>query len=180
MKYFKKIKGNRIYLSPFSLDDADVFVSWMSDRSTSDGIKQTSKVNNVLLEEEWITKTLEKGSYNYSIVLNEKDILIGTCCLDKIDFISGTATIGIFIGDEKYRNNGYGSEAISLLLDYGFNFLRLNNIDLQVFSFNERAIKCYQKCGFKEYGRRHDCYFLDGKYYDEIFMEVLLKDYKKD
>lgn len=180
MKYFKKIKGKRIYLSPLSIDDASLFASWMCDRSTTDGIKQTCKVMNVLLEEDWINKMLEKGDYCFSIVLDCKDILIGTCSISDIDFISGTATIGIFIGDEKYRNNGYGSEAIGLLLDYGFNFLRLNNIDLKVFSFNERAINCYKKCGFKEYGRRHDCYFLDGKYCDEIFMEVLLKDFKKN
>ena len=65
-----------------------------------------------------------------------------------------------------------------LWLDYGFNFLRLHNIKLDVFSFNKQAIECYKKVGFKEYGVRHESYFLDGKWYDEISMEILEKDYR--
>ena len=67
---------------------------------------------------------------------------------------------------------------LNLLLDYGFNQLRCHNIDLGVFSFNERAINCYKKLGFKEYGRRHECYFLDGKWHDAIKMEVTEQDYR--
>ena len=88
-----------------------------------------------------------------------------------------TGTLGIFIGEQKERNKGYGAEALKLLLDYGFNILNLNNINLAVFSFNKNAIACYKKIGFKEYGVRHECYFLNGKCYDEILMEILRKDY---
>ena len=47
-------------------------------------------------------------------------------------------------------------------------------------SFNERALKCYTKCGFKEYGRRRKCYFLNGKYYDRIEMEILAEEFEGD
>ena len=57
------------------------------------------------------------------------------------------------------------------MIDLWFKYLNLNNIDLQVFNFNENAIACYKKLGFKEYGRRHEAYYCNGKYYDEIFME---------
>ena len=60
-----------------------------------------------------------------------------------------------------------------------FNFQNMHNINLCVFQFNERAINCYKKIGFKEYGRRHEAYFLDGKYYDIIEMEILEDDFKK-
>ena len=77
------------------------------------------------------------------------------------------------IGDEENRSKGYGTEAMKLLVDYGFNILGLHNIDLNVFEFNKQAIKAYEKVGFKEYGRRHESYFLDGKFYDEISMEII-------
>lgn len=67
-----------------------------------------------------------------------------------ISYKNRIGTVGIFIGDENNRSNGYGTEALKLLLDYGFNYLNLNNIMLAVKSFNERAIKCYEKVGFKE------------------------------
>ena len=51
---------------------------------------------------------------------------------------------------------------------------------LSVMSFNERAIACYKKVGFKEIGRRRKGYFLNGKYHDEIFMDILKDEFKGD
>ena len=84
----------------------------------------------------------------------------------------------IDIFDENKRSNGYGTESLRLLLDYGFNYLNLNNIHLGVKAFNERAIACYKKVGFKEYGRRREAYFLNGKYYDDVFMDILAREFK--
>lgn len=88
-------------------------------------------------------------------------------------------TIGVFIGEEDNRSKGYGAEALKLLLDYGFNYINLNNIMLTVKSFNERAIKCYEKVGFKEFGRRRESYFLNGKYYDDVHMDILASEFKE-
>ena len=86
----------------------------------------------------------------------------------------------IFIGDKDYRSKGYGTEAIRLVLEYGFKYLNLKNINLDVFAFNERAIKCYEKCGFKEYGRRRKCKFVNGVYYDVISMDILDEESEGD
>lgn len=180
MKYYKKIEGKRIYLSPLNIEDAETYLKWLNDRSVTEGTHGVHRVYNIEIEKEWISNELQKGKYTFGIVLKENDKLIGNCGIMNPNFIDGTAQLGIFIGEEKYRNNGYGSEALKLLLDYGFNILRLHNISLDVFSFNKRAINCYKKIGFKEYGRRHECYFLDGKYHDEISMEILVDDYKKN
>lgn len=179
MKYFKKIEGERIYLSPVNIDDAEIYAKWLNDRKVTDGIHNTSRVMGIENEREWLQNTLSKGRFIFSIVLKENDTLIGNCGFADCNLIDRIGTLGIFIGEEEYRNNGYGAEALKLLLDYGFNILNLHNISLGVFSFNERAIACYKKIGFKEYGRRHECYYLDGKYHDEIFMEVLKSDYRK-
>ena len=57
--------------------------------------------------------------------------------------------------------------------------MNLNSIALHVMSFNERAMKCYKKCGFKEYGRRRQCVFIDGKYYDKVGMDILAEEFKE-
>lgn len=85
--------------------------------------------------------------------------------------------IGIFIGDSNYRFNGYGREALNLLLDYGFNYLNLDNIYLEVISFNEIAINCYKNIGFRETYRYRENYLLNGKYYDTIYMKILKSDF---
>ncbi len=71
--------------------------------------------------------------------------MIGTISLENIDNINRTATLGIFIGDKNYRNKGYGTEAIKLLLEYGFRYMNLYNIKLDLMEFNIRALKCYEK-----------------------------------
>ena len=176
--YYKKLEGKRIYLSPMNVEDAEKYVKWMNDRKVTDGIASTAKLINTISEKAWIEKIMERGAFTFSIVLKENDELVGNCGIMDFDAIHGTGTLGIFIGEEEYRSNGYGAETIELLLDFAFNQLRCHNIDLGVFDFNERAIACYKKVGFKEYGRRHECYFLDGKWHDAIKMEVTEQDYR--
>lgn len=90
-----------------------------------------------------------------------------------------TATLGIFIEDKEYLSKGYGTEAIRLLLDYGFNYMNLHSIKLHLMSFNERALKCYKKCGFKETGRIRENRFINGKYYDTIAMDILESEFSE-
>ena len=171
MKYFKKIVGERLYLSPMNALDTETYVKWLSDRKVTDNLGMTSQIVNLIGEKEYI-ESKKGNSYDFSIVLND-DTIIGNISLMHVDFISRKATLGIFIGDEENRSKGYGTEAIKLLVDYGFNILGLHNIDLNVFDFNIGAIKSYEKAGFKEYGRRHESYFLDGKFHDELSMEII-------
>ena len=179
MKYFRKIQGERIYLSPMSLEDAEKYTEWFNDRKNTDGLHSTAKLYTIEGERGWITNILNNTKeYNFAIVNSENNELIGNCSLTHVVHLDRTATAGIIIGDEENKSKGYGSEALTLLLDYGFNILNLHNIKLDVFAFNERAIACYKKVGFKECGRRHECYFLDGKYHDSVTMEILEDDFR--
>ena len=86
------------------------------------------------------------------------------CLQKKINRVDSKATLGIFIGRSEYRSKGYGAEAINLILDFGFNYMNLNSINLTVLDCNERAKACYKKCGFKETGRERQGKFVNGKY----------------
>ena len=178
MKYFKKLIGERIYLSPRNNEEIEKFTQWLNDFQTTDYLGRSSYIITLESEKQYFEETIDKN-YNFFIVTLDDDKLIGTVGLEKFDAINRTATLGIFIGDKEYRSQGYGTEAIKLILDYGFNYLNLNNIKLDLMSFNERALKCYQKCGFKEYGRRRKCKFINGKYYDSIEMDILADEFKE-
>jgi len=177
MKYFKKIEGDRIYLSPVNTDDAEMYVKWLNDFSLTDGIGQSQKVTTITREKQWLEKVQENNEYQFAIVKKDDDTLLGNCGLMDVNFLKQTAELGIFIGEASERNKGYGEEVIKLLIKYGFDYLNLNNIMLIVFSFNESAIKCYKKCGFKEFGRRHNVVTIKNKLYDDIYMEILKEDY---
>ncbi len=176
-KYFKKLIGERIYLSPRNNEEIEKFTEWLNDFETTDYTGRSAIITTLEGEKKYFEENMDKN-YNFFIVTLDNDKLIGTVGLEKYDGINRTATLGIFIGDKEYRSQGYGTEAIRLILDYGFNYLNLNNIKLDLMSFNERALKCYQKCGFKEYGRRRKCKFINGKYYDTIEMDILAEEFK--
>ena len=171
MKYLKKIMGKKVYLSPMNIEDVETYVRWLNDFSVTDGLGISGIVTSIESEKAWIIKNSDQ--YQFAIVDLENDKLLGNCGIREIDQRRQCAVIGLFIGDEENRNKGYGEETMNLLLDYAFDYLNLNNIMLNVFSFNERAICCYKKVGFKEIGRRRQAYYLNGKVYDEIFMDVL-------
>ncbi len=180
MKYFKKLVGDRIYLSPMNIEDTEQYVKWLNDFRVTDGVGHGSHIINIESEKKWMEETTNEQKYCFAIIKLENDELIGNCGIDKISFKDRIGTLGIFIGEEENRNKGYGSETLRLLLDYGFNYLNLNNIDLCVKSFNERAINCYKKVGFKEYGRRKCSYYLNGKYYDDVLMQVLKEEFNEE
>ena len=178
MRYYKKLVGEKIYLSVLNIEDAEKYVEWFCDFSLTDGIGKSGEVATIEAEREWIQNAVRESEYNFAIVNLENDELIGNCGIMNINRKDRCGEVGIFIGKEENRNKGYGVEVLRLLLDYGFNYLNLNNIMLGVMSFNERAMACYKKVGFKEYGRRRESYFLNGKYYDKVYMDILAREFE--
>lgn len=104
--------------------------------------------------------------------------LIGVCDIRRIDYVRGTAEMGIEIGEPDCWGKGYGTEAVILMLDYAFNGLHLHNMMLDTSSFNERAIRAYLKAGFREIGRRREAKRIAGRYYDEVFMDCLATEFE--
>lgn len=172
MKYFKKIEGEKVYLSPINVEDAEKYVKWLNDEKINRYLTLYNSIISLTGEKELLEKVASE-EFMLAIVKKDNDELLGNIGLNQIDYKNGRASLGIFIGEEENLSKGYGSEAIKLMVNYAFNNLRLHNIKLDVFEDNIRAQKAYQKCGFKEYGRRHEALFQNGKYLDEIMMEII-------
>ena len=147
MKLFKKLIGENIYLSPTTVDEEilEKFTKWLNDFKITDYTGRSACIMTVEGEKKWFENQNANTDQIFFIVRAEGDKVIGSIGLHGIDHISRTATFGIFIGEESGRNKGYGTEALRLILDYGFNYLNLNNIKLDVMEFNDRAIACYKK-----------------------------------
>ena len=176
--HYKKLQGENVYLSPASLNDVDTFAVWMNDFQVTDYTGRSSMVYSYELEKNWVNEQLLKDSYFMVIVREDNNEVIGTISLEQINSVDRTATLGIMIGKDENRNKGYGTEAIRLILDFAFNYLNLNSVFLTYLECNARARKCYDKVGFKEIGRRRKCKFVNGKYYDQIMMDILAEEFK--
>ena len=183
MQYFRKIVGDRIYLSPRGASDEEIekFTEWMNDFQVTDYINKSEQIMTAIGEKEWLENTARKNeNKNFNIIDLNSNKLIGTIGLEKFNWTSRNAVLGIFIGDKNYRNNGYGTEAIKLLLEFGFKYLNLHSIRLSLLFVNERAHKCYLKCGFKDAGKSREEIFLNGKYYDKLYMDILEGEFEGD
>jgi RimJ/RimL family protein N-acetyltransferase len=175
MKYFPKIVGDRVYLSPISLEDAERYTAWLNDFSTSRFLTLASA--QVTLHGERDSLVALSKEQTYAIVEKGKDELLGNCGLFAIDPTHRSAEVGIFIGPEGKRGSGFGTEALGLLCDYGFNVLNLRSIHLRTYAFNERAAASYRKVGFKDAGRFRQAHFYAGQYHDILLMDLLREDF---
>lgn len=172
MKYFKKLVGKYIYLSPINPDDAEKYTKWINDLNVSVPLGNGSNIFSLEEERETLER-LSKEKYNFAIVKLKDDELLGNCSLFNVDLIHKKAELGIFIGDKNNWGKGFGTEAIKLILEFGFKILNLHNIMLRVYSFNERAIKVYKNIGFKEIGKRKEAYRINSKWFDELYLQIL-------
>ena len=183
MEYYKKLVGDRIYLSPvaYTEEAVDKFTGWMNDFNVTDYINGSSDITTYLNEREWLDRASRRIDVkDFNIIDIKTNKLIGSVGLAKFNYISRSATLGIFIGDDEYRSNGYGTEAIKLVLEFAFKYLNLHSVSLDLIEVNEKAHKCYLKCGFKDTGMSRDAIFLNGKYYNRLHMDILESEFEGD
>jgi len=101
--------------------------------------------------------------------------LIGGCSLEGIDGRVRSAGLGIWIG-RPYWDRGYGTDAVRTLCRFGFREMNLQRVGLAVYETNARAVRAYEKVGFKEEGRRRRAHFIGGRHIDVIVMGLLAED----
>ena len=177
MTYFKKITGQRLYLSPFNPSDPEIhakWANWMNNRAVSDTFGGHQNMVSLATAKKAVE---ELSGYRFDIVLRDSDDLIGHISLHDIDHLHRHAFMGIVIGEDEHRGRGYGTEAARLILDYGFNTLNLHNIMLSVHADNHAGISSFKKAGFKDAGRRRDWIFKNGEYHDVLYMDILATEF---
>ncbi len=106
------------------------------------------------------------------------DRFIGFVVIHGIEWNNGAGTLSIGIGERGYWGKGYGSDALQLILQYGFRELNLHRIGLDVHSTNARAIRAYEKAGFTHEGALREAGYRDGTRYDRVLMGMLRPEWE--
>ncbi len=102
---------------------------------------------------------------------------IGMVDYRDVDPVARSATVGITIGERDLWGQGYGSEALRLLVGYLFDHLNLHRVQLDTWSGNQRAMRSFARIGFREEGRLRDAVWGPGRYFDSVVMGVLRSEW---
>jgi RimJ/RimL family protein N-acetyltransferase len=120
------------------------------------------------------------GWVTWMIALNDsQNDRIGSISFHDIVEQDRRATLAIGISSASDMNRGFGTEAIGLLLAHGFESMNLHRVVLRVLARNKRAIRAYEKCGFRIEGTERDAALIDGKWEDDLIMSILEHEFKR-
>jgi RimJ/RimL family protein N-acetyltransferase len=125
---------------------------------------------------EWFEKHLDEMGdtlYWFTIRTLEGNCLLGDISLEVVNWQARDAFVGLGISPREIWGKGYGTEAMQLALEYAFLELNLRRVTLDVFEYNPRAIRSYEKAGFRHEGRQRGALFKEGKRWDLIHMGIL-------
>ena len=167
-----RLIGDNIILREYRKADLPFINSFVNDYEITVNLSDIFLRNHSLESTEKFLDSVLNNSSNDSIhyIIAEKETLnyIGQIDIMNIDWISRIGTLGIVIAKKDFHSKGIGTEAINLILRYAFERANLHKIELDVYEFNTRGIRCYEKCGFVQEGVIRERIYRDGKYYNTI------------
>jgi RimJ/RimL family protein N-acetyltransferase len=178
------LQGKLVRLVAANADkDAEQMAQWSRD---SEYMRQLdtdpARPHSVKRTKEDIQKWMENESphdFGFMIRTLADDKLIGFIGLDGVQWTHGNTFVGIGIGEKEYRGKGYGTDALRVILHYAFTELNLHRVSLNVFEYNPRAIRSYEKAGFVVEGRQRQLLNREGRRWDLVYMGILREEWKR-
>ena len=171
-----ELHGARLILRDKQIDDAELDYIWRSDPELARldaAYPLTMTYDRFLKIYQDQLKYPTPGSHHFAAVTHEGKF-IGNCMYYDLDSVNMEAELGIVIGDRDYWGNAFGYDAVTTLLEHLFKDKNLKRVYLHTLEWNERAQRCFARCGFQEVRR------VRRMSYDFILMEVKRDDWLED
>lgn len=169
-----------VKLRETTAEDLETLAAWWNDPAYAPLQQIVTKPRPagglVEMFQEWSLNQPNSGNAGFSVVSAEDGELCGHVTLYGAALPARAAEFAIMIAP-KFTGRGLGSAATALMLRYAFEELGLNRVGLKVWSYNDRAIRAYERAGFKKEGARRQAVFHAGRFHDEVLMSVLAEDY---
>ena len=174
-------KGKFIKLTAERDSDAEEMARWQEN---SDYLRKVDTdfalpKSSAALREYDASKRNGSKNFEFRLRTLDDDTLIGFVALHSIEWNNQACLLAIGVGNPDHRGKGYGTDALNLILRYAFYELNMNRVGLDVISYNLKAIKAYEKVGFKTEGSMRSAVLRDGKKYDRVIMGILRDEWLK-
>jgi diamine N-acetyltransferase len=169
--------GERVYLRPVEKDDLSLIRTWANDPEIRRLTGEVTPMTPAGAEDYFEKLSRDTDRVWFMIVLKESGQPIGETGLLRMFPAWRTTDLSIILGQKEVWSQGYGTEAIKLMIDYAFGCLNFHRISIGVVGFNQSAIRFYEKVGFKHEGIQRDGYYYDHRYSDFVMMSLLDSEY---
>jgi diamine N-acetyltransferase len=170
-----KLSNNNIELRAPELQDIDILYQWENDETIWYLSNTNIPFSRFDLEQFILNSNHDiysEKQYRFMIVKTDDMKAMG--CIDLFDFDPKNKRVGIgILIDEKYRNQGFATEALSLIIDYAFEQLDVHQLFCNILSSNAESLLLFKRKQFSEIGVKKDWVFLQGKYHDEILLQLI-------
>lgn len=171
------IAGSKTYLTALNRSSLEQLREWRNNPELRKYFREYREISDAMQESWFNSKVLNNDKQvDFEIHDLKTGKLIGHCGLNYISWVNRTAELAVYIGEPSFRNGGYGFDALTMLMNYGFNILNLNRIWCEVFSNNE-AIHIYRKLGFVDEGKLRQHHYENGEYLDCFMLGLLKSDW---
>ena len=175
-----KLQSNNIYLAALERQDCRKLCE-DNEYDFNNPVESTLFGSSVENSDAWfdeIQKLLrENVNIRLGIFLNDGTV-IGDVALQEIDVHNRSCSIGIGISKLANQNKGYGTEALELILNYGFGNIGLERITANTLEINIPAQKALEKAGFILEGRARKAIYFRGKKYDMLNYGLLAEEWR--
>ena len=166
------LEGERVRLRPTQESDLPKFVVWLADREVTRWLAAIGEPPTLQDEFEWYeSRRSDPDSVMWSIETLDGRLLGNTEL--RLAPHAQRAEMGIAIQDRTQWSDGFGTDAVRLVLRYAFTEAELNRVELTTDEQNARAIRCYEKCGFSREGLLRQHRLVDGEFGNTLLMAVL-------
>jgi len=175
---FKRLKNKSILyksviIRPLKKKDLALLIKWLKDPEVNMFLSSSFADLDTDKESRWFKEmSFSINDFMFAIETSENKKYIGICGLHKINWDEKKADFGIAIGDKDYWGKGFGSDAIKATTKFAFKTLGLTNTTLSVYEYNKRAIRSYEKCGFKRKDILKKDHLYNNIYWDTLIMEL--------
>lgn len=169
---------SRIYLRAFELEDYKTTIAWRNDREITNRLGGAVFFVSEAREKQWVEDTIfHSTDVKLAVCLKENNLHIGNVYLTDINYVNRTAESHILIGNKEYWGKGYALEALSEILQYGFNERGLNRVEARINADNISSLKMHERCGYKLEGVLRQAIFKNGHFNDVVVMSILREDF---
>ena len=174
------LDGQLVRLSAWEpATDAEAYASWHRDpaylRLSSDQVAKPMGVEEAEAQlRAWSTAWPE--SVNFAVRTHDDDRLVGIARIYDLIVPHQTGMLGLSIAPDEW-GRGFGTDALALIIAFGFHELGLHRVWFDVFAYNERALRMYERYGFREEGRLREHLYRDGQRWDVVFMGMLREEF---